>query len=334
MSSLADLWKELQSGAASTAGLSMRMLLSEKDVRVFAAVSRPENCEALVIELPMTYRPKDLARISTKTFEAVLADFSGLSSGRCAISVLLRDPDYVDLFAILGNEIVAALKKSLSTPDACRAVVKCIERWRRFIEKNRRALTDEEVRGLIGELVVLCRAVTRYGSLIAVQSWQGPNGSLKDFELPNLTVEVKTYQLDTGAVVRINDPQQLEGAADRPTYLGVVRLARAQTQGHTLPEFIAFSENLLLNDLEAIEAFRDRLASAGYLPSQNDLFRDRYSAAAPQIYLVAEGFPRIKPDQVPGSVRDVHFSIILAGVASFEVDANGLLGSSTGTEGA
>jgi hypothetical protein len=157
---------------------------------------------------------------------------------------------------------------------------------------------------------------------------------LKDFELPNFTVEVKTYQLDAGAVVRINDPQQLEGAANRPTYLGVVQLARTQTQGRTLPDFIEFSENLLRNDLEALEVFRDRLASAGYLPSQSELFRDRYSAAAPQIFLVGERFPRIKPDQVPGSVRDVHFSIILAGVGSFEVDANALLGASTEVEGA
>lgn len=147
-------------------------------------------------------------------------------------------------------------------------------------------------------------------------------------------MEVTACQADTGAAVRAgdNDPQQLEGTPDRPAYLGVVRLARAQTQGRSLPEFIALAEDLFKTDLAALDEFRDRLASAGYLPSQGEHYTDRFSAAPPQVFAVREGFPRIRPDQVPGSVRDVHFSIILTGVAPFAVDANDLLGASVGVE--
>ena len=169
--------------------------------------------------------------------------------------------------------------------------------------------------GLIGELVVLCRASTSFGPHAAVQAWQGPTGSLRDFEFPDYAVEVKTYQAETGAAVRINDPQQLESAADRAAYLCVVRVARAESSGRCLPDFIAFAENALKTDAEAVDVFRDRLASIGYMPSQSQHYRDRYIAAAPVAYQVRDGFPRIKPEQVPPGCRDVHFSIILAGLA-------------------
>jgi hypothetical protein len=334
MAKLRELWGELQTSAPSESavGFAMRLLHVDRDVRVYAAVTNPGSEVALVVELPNVHRPKDLTRISTRTFEAVVADFPGLSAGRCAISVRLRMPEYVDLFALLGNEIVRALTLSHSTADACRAVVRSIDRWRRFVEKNRRAMSDEEVRGLIGELVVLCRASARFGHLGVVQAWQGPTGSLRDFELPDFAVEVKTYQADTGATVRINDPQQLEGTHDRPAYLAIMRLARSQTLGRSLPDFVAFAEELLKSDIAALDVFQDRLAAAGYLPSQAEHYPDRYSAAPTQMFQVTTEFPRIRPDQVPGSVRDVHFSIIVSGLTEFAVDATSLLGASVGLE--
>jgi hypothetical protein len=333
MARLHELWAELQASKSQTppGGLTLRLLYSNLDVRLFAAVTQPDKSAALIVEIPDAHRPKDLVRISTRTFEAVLASFPGLPAGKSAIGVTLRQPDYLDLFSLLGEEVMLALQRSGSTADACRAVVRCIERWRRFVEKNRRSLSEEEVRGLIGELVVLSRASLRFGQLAAVQAWQG-QGGLRDFELPDFTVEVKTYQFDSGAAVRINDPLQLEGTPDRRAYLGVVRLARTQAHGRSLPEFVQAMEAILGVEAEAIDLFRDRLATAGYLSSQAAQFVEKYSAAAPQVFEVRDGFPRIRPDQAPSSVRDIHFSIILTGVASFAVNADVLLGASAGLE--
>jgi hypothetical protein len=334
MPNLLETWRALQASAVSgqPGGLAMQLIHAGQEVRVFAAVSTPGRSEALLIELPHAHRPKELARITSRRFEAVLADFPGLPRGKCAISVVLKDAEYTDLFAVLGVEVVRALEGSSTVSEASRAVVRSIERWRRFVERPQRGLTDQEVRGLMGELVVLARAASRFGSLSAVASWQGPTGALRDFEFPDFTVEVKTYQPDSGSAVRVNDPHQLEGSPDRKAYLGVVRLSRAQTDGLALPDLIRLVESVMGADVEAVEQFRDRLAAAGYLPSHAAQFTDRYRPSRPLLFAVREGFPRVRPDQVPPGVLDVHFTIQLTALAPFTVDAAGLIGAPSAFE--
>src|SRR5437867_8368429 len=156
MPSLREMWTELRAAPASVrgAGYRLRLLETHGEARVYAAVSEASLAPALVVEIPQSARPRSEITAVTNAFESVIADFSGLSTGRLGIAVVLRDPTFEDLFGVLGEEIVSMVRLASGTGEAARAVGRCIARWRRFTGHHHRGLSDEEVQGLVGELVV------------------------------------------------------------------------------------------------------------------------------------------------------------------------------------
>jgi putative PD-(D/E)XK family protein DUF4420 len=327
MGMLTEQWARLkEAGTGGGGGYRLQLIQTGPDLRVYAAVSEDGLMPGIFVEVPKRVRPRDLSRITTRTFEAVTADFSGLPQDRCAISIQLKDLAFEDLFSVMGEEIIQVLRRETTPESACRGLVRCIDRWRRFVEKGRRRLSDEAIRGLIGELVLLMRCVGSFGALSAIQSWSGPTGALRDFELPNYSVEVKTFQSDTGASVRINDPEQLDISNARPVYLAAVKLSQVQSSGMTLPEYVQRVEVLLEIDSEAKELLQDRLADYGYLSSQANLYTERYLAGPVWLYQVEESFPRIRSTDVPSGVENVQFSIALRALDYFRVDPASVLG--------
>jgi len=328
MANLCELWEVLRTDPARNQGDGYRLLMADAglSLRIYAGVAESDGTPALLIELPAALRPTELARISTRSFDCELMDMTGLPTGHCAIVLRLKDEEFADLFGILGEEIRTAVRVAATGETACRSLLRCIDRWRRFVERGRRALTDEEIRGLIGELVVLARCVGRHCVSAAVGAWHGPTGALRDFELPDCSVEVKTFQSDTGASIRINDPQQLDVVPARPVHLAVVRLAKTQAAGASLPDIVQRIRGMLASDQESREQFDSLLAQYGYMDAQGDLYSDYYVAGPLVLYKVVASFPRIAAEQVPLGVVEVHFSLLLAALAPFQVDADVVIG--------
>jgi hypothetical protein len=332
MAKLHELWADLRSSpASSTVGFSLRLFSVGHDLRLYAALKNPGGEPAIVVEIPTAFRPNDLARISTRTFEAVVADFPGLPQGHCAISIVLHQPEYQDLFEFLAEEIAVAVQGATSTHDAAKAVVRRIDRWRRFLERSRRRLTDEDMRGIIGELVILARCIGKFGGAIAVAAWQGMGG-LRDFELPEFSVEAKTYQAETGAAVRISNPQQLEGSTARPVYLAVVRLARSEVSGRTLGDTVAYVTQMLQSEASVLDDFHDRLADRGFLAPDAGSYTERFSTGNVQLFAVRAAFPRIATASVPAGLTDVHFSVLLSAIAAYAVDISSHIGAPSALE--
>jgi Putative PD-(D/E)XK family member, (DUF4420) len=331
MASLRERWAELRgtTGAITGGGYRLRLMETRGDIRVYAALAESSLAQAVVVEMPKEVRPRGEVAAMTKAFEAVIADFGGLSPGRIGVAVVLRDGAFEDLFAILGDEIISTVRQAPGAREAARSIWRCIARWRRFIERGRGGLSDEEVRGLIGELVVLARCVVRLGPRVAVSGWTGPEDALRDFELPDASIEVKTYQSDSGAAVRINDPQQLDGEGIRPVYLAAVRLARMESKGKPLPEFVTRAGELIADMPEAVDAFEQRLAAYGYLPVHASAYTDHFVAEKVALYRVRSEFPRLRASDVPPGVVDVHFSLQLAALGQFEVDPEAIIGAPT-----
>lgn len=328
MATLCDLWAALRTATTRPQGGGYRLQLADakQTLRVYAGISERDGTPALFIELPAAMRPTDLARISTRSFDCELVDMPGLPTGHCAIVLHLKDEEFADLFAVLGEEIRTAVRAASTGEAACRSVLRCIERWRRFVERGQRALTDEEVRGLVGELVVLGRCINRHGSSTAIGAWRGPTGSLRDFELPDCSVEVKTYQSDTGASIRINDPQQLDVVVVRPVHLAVVRLAKTQARGVNLPDVVQRIRGMLASDRAGRDEFDSLLDQYGYMDAQASLYADRFVAGPLYLHKVVPAFPRIAAEQVPPGVVQVHFSVVLSALIPFRVEPDMVIG--------
>ena len=327
MASLREVWAELRNaqGVIRGAGYRLRLVRTHGDIRVYAALVEASLAPAIVVEMPEELRPRGEPPVGTKAFETIVADFSGLSPGRVGVAISLRDVAFEDLFGVLGDEIISTTLQS-GTREAARSIWRCIGRWRRFIERGRGGLSEEEIRGLIGELVVLTRCIGRLGPRVAVTGWTGPQDSLRDFELPNASVEVKTYQSDSGSSVRINDPQQLDSEGIRPVYLAAVRLARMEASGMRLPEYVERTAQLVAEAPESMDVFDERLAASGYMPIHAAAYTERFVAERVALYRVQPGFPRVLASDVPPGVVNVNFSVQLAALGQFEVDPVSVIG--------
>jgi hypothetical protein len=306
---LSELWHELQRVNIAAEGFRMHLLETSREIFIYAAVSNQRNYPALVVELPSTLYSPNMTKLNSRVFEAIFAEFPGLRYGYKGISLQLLDPTYEDLFLQLCKDIVSCIRNAENSNAASRVVFQCIQRWRRFIERGSGAMSEEEVRGLIGELVILARCINQLGAVRALECWQGPEGTLRDFELPDISVEVKTYQVSSIATIRINDPEQLELDLHRPVYLAVVPLRKVETKGHRLPDVVERIFNLLKKEHAAQEIFEQKLASCGYLRSQENKYSERYIAGPVTCYVVEGDFPRLENSNIPAGVVNVNYSI-------------------------
>ena len=324
---LRDTWSELIGEAGpAPADIRMRLAFSGGDVRTFAAVTAKEGLPALLLELPDSVRPRSLRALITRAFEMSAPSVNGLPAGRWAVVIELKDRAFSDLFEVLANDVLAAVQSANGSQATLQAALRCIERWRRFVERKGEPLTDEEVQGLIGELVVLCRCARRFGADSALAAWTGPDRALRDFELADTSVETKTFQGDDAATVVISSPDQLDAVAQRSVYLAAVRLTPSDSQGFTLSEFVARASNVIGADTAAGEIFEERLATAGYLAAHAPLYVKRFIAGPVMTYAVTPGFPRIRSIDVPHGVLAVRFALSIPALAPFQTAPAAVIG--------
>lgn len=332
MPTLSELWIILRAEPPAGAdGISLRMRTEAVGVRLYAGLECDSGLPSILLEIAKDSKPKEWSRVSTRAFDAQTVKLAGLPTGRIALSVTLKDRDFEDLFALLGEDIVQAVEAAANEGAAVRSVVRRIERWRKFLERGKRSLSDEEVRGLLGELAVLGRCIGHHGAETSLDAWQH-DGGLRDFEFPSIAVEVKTHQAATGASVRICDPAQLEPAAGRPLYLATVQLSLVENSGWSLPMAVNRINDLLAGDDESGEKYWDSLAAQGYLPAHAVQYPERYLLSPVESFVVSDGFPRIASAAVPLGVDAVAFSIRLAALWRFKVPAGDFLGAGSPLE--
>lgn len=324
---LRDTWSELIGEAGpAPADIRLRLVFSGGDMRAFGAVTAKEGLPALLLELPEPVRPRAFRMLVTRAFQMSAPSVQGLPPGRWALLIELKDRAFADLFEALASDVLSAIQSATGSQATLQAALRCVERWRRFVERKGEPLSAEEVQGLIGEVVILCRCARRFGADAALSAWTGPDRALRDFELPDTSVEVKTYQGDDAATVLISSPDQLDAVAQRPVYLAAVRLTPSDAQGFTLAEFVARAVSVIGADTSAAGTLEERLATAGYLAVHGPLYAKRFIAGPVMTYAVTPGFPRIRSIDVPQGVLGVRFALSIPALAPFQTTPTGVIG--------
>jgi hypothetical protein len=324
---LRDTWSELIGEEGPAPGdIRLRLVFSSGDVRAFAAVTANRGLPAVLLELPDVARPRSFKTLITRAFEMSAPSVSGLPSGRWALLTELKDRDFQDLFEVLAGDLLTAVQSASGSQATLQAALRCVDRWRRFVERKGEPLSDEEVQGLIGELIVLCRCARRFGADAGLSAWTGPERALRDFELPDTSVEVKTYQGDDAATVAISSPDQLDAVAARPVYLAAVRLTPSEAHGLTLSEFVARTQAVIRANTSAAGVLEERLATVGYLAVHAPLYVRRFVAGPVMTFAVIPGFPRIRSIDVPQGVLGVRFMLSIPALAPFQTAAAAVVG--------
>ena len=336
MSNLEAVWKKL-SGEHEAAGMakeafSIQLVESTPAARLFATWGGQFGGPGLLVDLPLKMRKAIRNQLSSRVFTVQVAEFPGLPPDRIGVMTSLGDASYQDLFQLLCSELSSAVCSAPTDQAAAAALQRVIDRWRHFVERRSAPLSPERVRGLIGEAAVLMRLMSHAGPLNALIQWTGPHDALRDFELGDASVEVKTFQAETGSSVRITSPDQLEPTSHRPVYLAVIGLSGHVSSGRTLPEIVGLLSDTVVGQPGGSELLDEKLAQYGYLSAHASMYTEAYVIGDTRLYTVRAGFPRLLPSAVPAGLEDVKFSVRLAAIEQFRVKAETIIGSETALE--
>ena len=333
--SIRDAWTLLR-GHDSEGGKSLRMRLISTvgDLSIYAAVAEGSKDLGLVFDMPEAVRPTRFVNQSGKRVTVDRLSGPDIGPGRVAVLVSLRDKDCEDLFGMLCDHLLSKVRTHIDAKVAINAVVDEIDRWRRFMERHRRMLDTQAVIGLIGELAVLERLIARIGKAAAIAAWRSPQGSLRDFELPDATIEVKSFSMSAGGLVHINDPLQLEPDDGKSLFLACQEVVPVDEGAERLPDHVGRVRTAIGSDSGLTGDFERLLADSGYLPAHEPEYREGFRLGDLRVFAVTEGFPRLGPSAIPLGVKNVRFALAVASLASYEVDAMASIGRLGPREGA
>ncbi|WP_071812841.1 PD-(D/E)XK motif protein [Lentzea guizhouensis] len=217
--------------------------------------------------------------------------------------------DLHDVFTGLCGDVLQAVEAAPERP--LKALYSVLDRWRALFQKSSAELSAEQLAGLFGELLVLRRLLQSWPT--ATDWWLGPSGNRHDIVVGTHAIEVKSSLAQEERRFRVHGAAQLEAPQSGNLHLVWFKLARSQDQGLRLLDLIDQTRRIADDE----SGFFAKLALIGYRPVDADLYRDvRFTVLEERWYEIADSFPRIRPDSVPESIRDVHYTIDLDAVAT------------------
>lgn len=213
---------------------------------------------------------------------------------RDALIVTLLDLEQVDLFTSLCRDIVFSGDQGETPLDALDRTVRRTLRWHHLLRSGSSGrLSVEEQRGLIGELQALQTLCAEIGAEAAIESWRGPEGGAKDFELHGLCMEVKTRRGAAKPQVPISSEDQLADVAGADIFLLVYDVDTAiKPEGMTLSDHVQVVEDIFYSaSLSAYGNWEQLLTATGF-DWVHDYSDRRWHVGKRDVFRVVDDFPR------------------------------------------
>lgn len=235
--------------------------------------------------------------------------------------IRLKEAAQLELFETLCRDVMAAGEVAESEAEALERAISRAFRWHYLLRGGRLdVLTEDEQKGLIGELEMLKLLIAELGAKAALAAWKGPSGAPKDFELDTDCIEVKARRGASQPFVNISNEHQLADVAGHRLWLSVFAVDKVQPpNGYTLSEHVSEVTTILGQTAPSLIMELDlRLAEVGY-GEQHDYSAWRWTTSSPEFHAVTGTFPRIA-SPVPLGVSTVTYAIALSACAPFRAD--------------
>lgn len=261
----------------------------------------------------------DMPRLNT-SIELVRTEVKLLEKGRYALDLVERSARAEDQSAAFFADIVQRLSGAREESVAAH-IEAGLRHWKSVFAARRELLSDEQILGLFGELVILEDLLRGGFGTQAVEVWTGPEGEDHDFSVPGaLEIECKTTAPHSERL-RISNEHQLE-SGDVPLVLAYIRasIIRNETSGTSLPELVSRIEAQLPAD-GSVELFHQKLLEAGF-DRLNERYRlIRIEHTETKFYAVGGDMPRIVPGDLRPGVSKVAYQIVISDLQEHEIES-------------
>lgn len=238
------------------------------------------------------------------------------------ILITLNDPDFIDLF----NDLILSLYfkiKDLTDPDYyAKELIYSFYKWADFFDdKFKSRLSNEEIKGLFGELFVLNEFLRQTDSKTVdtiLESWKGPYNTTNDFIFDDKNIEVKTKD-ESKHFIKISSEYQLEKEFDKGLQLLVVSLNIDMIKGVYIYDLIKQATIYIRKNLGDLTILYHTLAQIGLtIESVSEYNNYRFVVSKTILYDCGRAnFPKLSVSNIPEEITKLSYNLRVTTLNNF-----------------
>jgi len=212
------------------------------------------------------------------------------------------------VFAELCDELIKRVSEGQSIIESLNGTV---NDFRVLLASADNAVSENEIIGLAGELIVLHKLIKRNKDAIKV--WRGPEGDRHDFRLAGLSLEVKTTTRLSHHQIHISSDDQLEPPSGGSLFLAHIVIEKAADGKVSIAELF----DRICNHSANISQFRELINRLGCSDPYSAVWnRIKFNFEKIDFYTISENFPSIRPSAflhgtIPPGIHAIQYVIDL-----------------------
>ena len=314
MERIKEIWNQLETNKSDVAGLFKIRFSETRPCNVYLGIKYPEQTRILIISAPYLIGKNFSFKYEFRglKFEKI---YDPGDKDSILLNLVLIDRQLQDIFDSLILDILSHILDESDIKIILKNYTNRLVKWQSLFDKyNKEGLSNEEQRGLYGELYFLrdfLQSDSQHDHI--VNSWVGPEKQLQDFQDGSWAVEVKTTHGNNHQKIHINSERQLDTTNIDNLYLYHLSLDVMQNSGETLNQIVNSIKEILSSSAFSFTLFNTKLIEAGYFDSHHAFYESKgYFIRQKIFYLVEKEFPRIEEKDISFGVGDVKYSIIVS----------------------
>jgi hypothetical protein len=321
---LEEIWQEIAREAAgqSRHGILQRRIRPDARCDLFIAVERPSGRRVFLIRVQEAAARRLEKPPRMRGCEISVTRLPDDPADKLSVCVFLNEARFTDVFTSLSEDLARHLEPVQSDDEIVSALVGRLQRWQKFLQRRPEGLGEDAQRGLFGELWFMrYYLIDGVGTLEAVRAWRGPEMAIHDYQLRNLSVEVKTTIAKQHTKFLVSSERQLDSLRVVQLIVFHVAVEAVRPGTPTLPGLVRDVRSALSQNAEARDLFEDLLLDAGYLDRHEQLYEDvAYAVRSHHAFHVRDGFPRLTETALPPGVGDLSYSVVISNCVPFTVE--------------
>ena len=206
--------------------------------------------------------------------------------------------------------------ENYSGNDGYTEIVNRYSQWKKMFYGSSKLLTENEVLGLMGELLFLRDyAFKVYGTSTGLNGWSGPEPTHKDFSFGNDWYEIKTINSSKNAI-NISSIEQLDSEFEGRIVVYTMEKMSPSFNGVKLNDLVASIMTQISAETDK-DIFAEKLKQVGY--AYNEVYDNYvYNFVERLKYVVNDDFPRLKGSTLPQGIGKVQYEIYLSSIEKFK----------------
>ncbi|GFE65088.1 PD-(D/E)XK motif protein [Litoreibacter roseus] len=329
-----EIWKSIEAEGASRTGWHARKISRGSPHDLLAGRKMPSSAVGLLYELDASSVPAGTEWPDGKGFRTDIDVVEPGSNGRLRVALELSGAQYRGVFAALCGDIAGVVMEQPPGRSGFGAFLRRLQAWQRFMQLHTdRGLSEEQIRGLFGEITVLEQILFPIlGEVEATATWQGRH-ALHDFNRLGHALEVKSGAVSADSVMKISRLDQFDETTVRSLHVCFVPLKENGANGMSLPVLVARLRDRLKPHPGSLQRFEDLLVAAGYHDSRAANYSEPCLRACElQVFRVEGAFPRLRREELHTGIVAAKYSVSVGACSDFEIDATAFQNVFTGDD--